>query len=99
MLGRVTNHHAWILSTILPEAERKRAESLQELAHIHAISHDSEVIFSGIKAYQPEASDVVITPYAKSGTTWLQQIFPRHTERQWQRNEKFKIDCRICSTS
>lgn len=36
-------------------------------------------IGAGLAAYRPRASDVVITPYGKCGTTWLQQIF--HTLR------------------
>ena len=36
-------------------------------------------IGAGLMAYRPRPSDVVITPYGKCGTTWLQQIF--HTLR------------------
>jgi hypothetical protein len=36
-------------------------------------------IGAGLAAYRPRPSDVVITPYSKCGTTWLQQIF--HTLR------------------
>jgi len=36
-------------------------------------------IGAGIATYRPRPTDVVITPYAKCGTTWLQQIF--HTLR------------------
>src|SRR5260370_38194576 len=36
-------------------------------------------IGAGLMAYRPRPSDVVITPYGKCGTTWLQQTF--HTLR------------------
>jgi hypothetical protein len=36
-------------------------------------------VAAGIASYRPRPTDVVITPYAKCGTTWLQQIF--HTLR------------------
>jgi hypothetical protein len=38
-----------------------------------------EDIGAGIAAWRPRPTDVVITPYGKCGTTWLQQIF--HTLR------------------
>ncbi len=38
-----------------------------------------EEIDAAIKSYRPELTDVVIAPYGKCGTTWLQQTF--HTLR------------------
>ncbi|MBO6555042.1 MAG: sulfotransferase domain-containing protein [Pseudomonadales bacterium] len=58
---------------------KKRATSMAELGEIHAKSFNPEGIARSIKSYQPRASDVIITPYGKSGTTWTQQIF--HTLR------------------
>jgi Sulfotransferase domain len=56
----------------------RRARSLAELREIQAPMGWDTVPVS-IKAYRPRASDVVITPYGKCGTTWLQQTF--HTLR------------------
>ena len=63
------------MTTILPEAQRRRARNLAELEEINHRSFSLEEIAASIKAYQPRATDIIITPYAKSGTTWLQQIF------------------------
>src|SRR5262249_55863678 len=38
-----------------------------------------EEIGASIAAYRPRPTDVIISPFAKCGTTWLQQIF--HTLR------------------
>ena len=32
------------------------------------------ITFERGKSFQPRPSDVIITPWSKSGTTWLQQI-------------------------
>ena len=59
--------------------ERKRATSMPELAAVNGAIFDGKTIAASIEAYKPQLEDVIITPYAKSGTTWLQQIF--HTLR------------------
>ena len=56
-----------------------RARSLAEFGEIGARMFVPADIGAGIASYRPRASDVVITPYGKCGTTWLQQIF--HTLR------------------
>ena len=60
-------------------SERKRASSMAELGALFERTTDKAQTKRSIEAYQPRPSDVVITPYGKSGTTWTQQIF--HTLR------------------
>lgn len=50
-----------------------RATSLDELAVIVSKSVTEEGWLKG-QSFQPCSNDIVITPYAKCGTTWLQQI-------------------------
>ncbi len=57
---------------------QRRARSVAELREIQA-PMGWETVPVSIKAYRPRATDVVITPYGKCGTTWLQQTF--HTLR------------------
>lgn len=56
-----------------------RARSLDELKAIQGRMGSRELFAESIKAYRPRPTDVVITPYGKCGTTWLQQGF--HTLR------------------
>jgi hypothetical protein len=56
-----------------------RARSLAEFGENGAKMFVPADIGAGLMAYRPRPSDVVITPYGKCGTTWLQQIF--HTLR------------------
>ena len=58
---------------------RTRARSMQELGELFERTTDKDLTKSSIKSYQPRPTDVVITPFGKSGTTWTQQIF--HTLR------------------
>lgn len=57
----------------------RRARSLAEFGQMASKMFDPVDIGAGLQSYRPRASDVVITPYGKCGTTWLQQIF--HTLR------------------
>jgi hypothetical protein len=66
--------------TVMADIEvRGRARSLAEFGELGGRMFVPADIGAGIASYQPRASDVVITPFAKCGTTWLQQIF--HTLR------------------
>jgi hypothetical protein len=58
---------------------KKRAESMEEFAELHARNFDPEESVGSIQDYRPLPTDVVITPFGKCGTTWTQQIF--HTLR------------------
>lgn len=56
-----------------------RARSLAELTEIQGRMATPEDWVGGFKNYRPRPSDVVISPFGKCGTTWLQQSF--HTLR------------------
>jgi len=56
-----------------------RARSLTEFTEMGGVMFAPADIGAGLMSYRPRPSDVVITPYGKCGTTWLQQIF--HTLR------------------
>jgi len=56
-----------------------RARSLAEFGELGGKMFDPALIGAALQSYRPRPSDVVITPYGKCGTTWLQQIF--HTLR------------------
>lgn len=56
-----------------------RARSLAEFGATAGKMFAPDDIAAGMAAYRPRPSDVIITPYGKCGTTWLQQIF--HTLR------------------
>jgi len=57
----------------------RRARSLPEFGATAGKMFVPDEIGASIANYRPRPSDVVITPYGKCGTTWLQQIF--HTLR------------------
>jgi len=60
----------------------RRATTLKELGALQAkmfTPASSPAGESVGRAFEPRPSDVIISPYGKSGTTWLQQIF--HTLR------------------
>ncbi len=52
-----------------------RARNLAEMGQIQARMMTSEDLVSSIGAYRPRPSDIVISPFSKCGTTWLQQTF------------------------
>jgi hypothetical protein len=57
----------------------RRARSLEEWGALAGKMFSPAIVAAGVASYRPRRSDVVITPYGKCGTTWLQQIF--HTLR------------------
>lgn len=56
-----------------------RARSLAEMQALMGRMGGPEEFAAGVGSYQARPTDVVISPYGKCGTTWLQQIF--HTLR------------------
>ena len=63
----------------MSEIPGRRARTIAEFNQLISQLFKTEVVESSIRSYRPRADDVVITPYSKCGTTWLQQIF--HTLR------------------
>ncbi len=57
----------------------RRARSMAEMGQIQGRMAGPDSRTLAIQSYQPRPSDIVITPYGKCGTTWLQQTF--HTLR------------------
>jgi hypothetical protein len=53
--------------------ERQRATSIEEMRERMGAVFTDETLEAGL-AFEPDPSDVVISPYGKCGTTWLQQI-------------------------
>lgn len=56
-----------------------RARSLAEMREIQSRMASPDDWIAGVKSYRPRPTDVIITPFGKCGTTWLQQTF--HTLR------------------
>jgi hypothetical protein len=56
-----------------------RARSMAEMAEIQGRMATQADWFAGFRNYRPRASDIIISPFGKCGTTWLQQGF--HTLR------------------
>ncbi len=57
----------------------RRARTLAEFFEVDEAAFPTAECAAAIAGYCPRPTDVVITPYSKCGTTWLQQIF--HTLR------------------
>jgi len=53
----------------------RRARTMMELAELQARAFSPEQLRASIASYRPRPDDVIISPYAKCGTTWLQQMF------------------------
>jgi hypothetical protein len=52
-----------------------RPRSLAEMQERQQKSYKPDDVARSIASWKPEPTDVVISPYAKCGTTWLQQTF------------------------
>ena len=59
---------------MITEAPR-RATSLSEMQALQGRMGWADSIPDALAAYRPRPTDIVITPYGKCGTTWLQQTF------------------------
>ncbi|MCR9262389.1 MAG: sulfotransferase domain-containing protein [Pseudomonadaceae bacterium] len=53
----------------------RRARNMEEMAQISARTSDTKQTLASISAYQPQPTDVIISPAGKCGTTLLQQTF------------------------
>lgn len=58
---------------VLQVRTQTRATNIQELEDTLGKYFSRESWEHGL-AFQPKSSDIIVSPYAKSGTTWLQQI-------------------------
>ena len=63
----------------MQEPQKKRPSSLAEMAALMKQDVVFDKVGEAIEAYRPRPTDIVISPFGKSGTTWTQQIF--HTLR------------------
>ena len=63
----------------MQEQQKKRPSSLAEMAALMKQDVVFDKVGEAIEAYRPRPTDIVISPFGKSGTTWTQQIF--HTLR------------------
>src|SRR5262245_28666780 len=63
----------------MSEVVTRRARTLEEFGASAGKMFVPEEIGAAIGGWRPRPTDVVISPYGKCGTTWLQQIF--HTLR------------------
>lgn len=59
--------------------EPRRAHTMAEMAELQGRMMKLADIMASIASYKPRPTDVIITPFGKCGTTWLQQTF--HTLR------------------
>lgn len=59
--------------------EKRRARSMAEMGALMARMSGPDDGRLSVEAWRPRPTDIVITPYGKCGTTWLQQTF--HTLR------------------
>ena len=59
--------------------EPRRAHTMAEMNELQGRMMKLADIMTSINAYKPRSTDVIITPFGKCGTTWLQQTF--HTLR------------------
>lgn len=61
------------------EAAQRRARTIAEFQALGAKVFVGDEILRSMASFEPRPSDVVISPFGKCGTTWLQQTF--HTLR------------------
>jgi hypothetical protein len=61
------------------DASPRRARTADEMQRLQRLLFDPEEVAASVGRYRPQPGDVVISPFGKCGTTWLQQTF--HTLR------------------
>jgi hypothetical protein len=57
----------------------RRAQNMAEMSEIQGRCFRLDEIVRSISSFKPQPDDIIISPYSKCGTTWLQQTF--HTLR------------------
>lgn len=60
---------------MLDDVKTGRAISMEELRSIQGRMMGPQHIMDALASYRPLPTDIIITPYGKCGTTWLQQMF------------------------
>ena len=63
----------------MTEEAPRRARTMAEMGELQGRTFEGDEISASIKAYRPRPTDIIISPFGKCGTTWLQQTF--HTLR------------------
>jgi len=63
----------------MDDAAPRRARTMAEMQQLKGRMAPREDLAAGMRAYVPRPTDVIIAPFGKCGTTWLQQTF--HTLR------------------
>jgi hypothetical protein len=53
----------------------RRARNMAEMVEIQGRCFPREKIAQSIASFRPRSNDIIISPYGKCGTTWLQQTF------------------------
>jgi hypothetical protein len=53
----------------------RRPRSMTEMFELQGKTWNRDDIAAAIASYQPRPTDIIISPFAKCGTTWLQQTF------------------------
>lgn len=53
----------------------RRAHSMEEMAEVSRRTVPPDTFVASVANFHPRETDVVISPFAKCGTTWLQQTF------------------------
>lgn len=64
---------------VMTQTAGRRARTMQEFNAVRGRLFNRDDVMRAIEAYRPAPTDVIISPYGKCGTTWLQQTF--HTLR------------------
>lgn len=64
---------------MIPTFSGRRPRTMAEMAEVEQRTFSSADIQAAMQAYSPRPSDIVIAPFGKCGTTWLQHTF--HTLR------------------
>ena len=63
----------------MTETMPRRAATIEEFGNLMGKMFIPKEVYAAVESYKPLPTDVIITPYGKCGTTWLQQSF--HTLR------------------